>query len=266
MDNFVSLFENFTPNDLLDITVVSMILYRFLSTIQGTRAVQVLVGTATIATLYWFSMSMELYSLNWVLKNFFDYFFVVLIILFQEQIRSALAIFGNANIFMRKKKSYFDYQIEEIISACMALSRERTGALIVLERNYGLLNYAETGTRLDAKIHSDILYTLFQNSSPLHDGAVIIVENRIQAAGCFLPLSKNIELDRQFGTRHRAALGISEVSDALVVIVSEESGNMSICANGEFYLCDNEEELRRRLRINLYAAREDLSAPASATT
>ena len=108
MDNFISLFENFTLNDSIDILIVSVILYRFFSTIQGTRAVQVLVGTATIATLYWFSMSMELYSLNWVLKNFFDYFFVILIILFQEQIRSALAVFGNANLFTKKKKSYFE--------------------------------------------------------------------------------------------------------------------------------------------------------------
>lgn len=265
MNNFVSLFENFTLNDSLDIFIVSVILYRFFSTIQGTRAVQVLVGTATVATLYWFSISMELYSLNWVLKSFFDYFFVILIILFQEQIRSALAVFGNANIFIRKKKSYFDGQIEEIISACMALSREKTGALIVMERNYGLLNYSTTGTKLDAKIHSDILYTIFQNSSPLHDGAVILFQNRIQAAGCFLPLSKNIELDRHFGTRHRAALGISEVSDALVVIVSEETGNISICFNGKFETCENEEEFRKLLRIHLYAARDEGTYSTKAT-
>jgi len=263
MDNFISLFENFTLNDSIDILIVSVILYRFFSTIQGTRAVQVLVGTATIATLYWFSMSMELYSLNWVLKNFFDYFFVILIILFQEQIRSALAVFGNANLFTKKKKSYFDGQIEEVISACLALSREKTGALIVMERNYGLLNYSSTGTKLDSKIHSDILYTIFQNSSPLHDGAVILFQNRIQAAGCFLPLSKNIELDRHYGTRHRAALGISEVSDALVVIVSEESGKINICFNGQFQLCETEEDLRKLLRVHLYAAREDFSAKTS---
>lgn len=258
MNNFLSLFENFTLFDSLDIFIVSIILYRFFSTLQGTRAVQVLLGTATMATLYMMSLTFELYSLHWVLEHFFEYFFIILIILFQEQIRTSLAIFGNTSLFTKRKKSYYDIQIEEIISACSALSRDKTGALIVIERDHGLLNYSSTGTKLDSKIHSDILYTIFQNSTPLHDGAVIIFQNRIQAAGCFLPLSKNLNLDRQFGTRHRAALGISEVSDALVIIVSEESGNINICSNGKFTLCDGERDLRNQMRVHLYSAREDL--------
>ncbi|MBD64299.1 MAG: TIGR00159 family protein [Halobacteriovoraceae bacterium] len=256
MDILFSLFENFTLTDSLDIIIVAIILYQFFTIIQGTRAVQVLVGTAAIATLYWFSLSMELYSLNWLLQHFFDYFFVIVIILFQEQIRSALAIFGNAGVFTRKKNQYYDTQIEEMISACMALRREKTGALIVIERNHGLLNYSATGTRMDSKIHSDLLYTIFQPSSPLHDGAVIIYQNRIQSAGCFLPLSKNIDLDRHIGTRHRAALGISEVSDALVLVVSEESGKISLCINGRFIHCEDESTLRAQLRMHLYSAKE----------
>ena len=145
------------------------------------------------------------------------------------------------------------------MTACSALSKEKTGALILFERNHGLLNYSSTGTKLDSKIHSDLIYSLFQNSSPLHDGAIIIYQNRLQAAGCFLPLSKNLDIDRQYGTRHRAALGISEISDALVIIVSEESGNISLCFNGNFKVCNDEHELRKELRTNLYSARLDNS-------
>ena len=257
MDNLFSLFQNFKWSDLVDIIIDSFILYRFILIIQGTRAVQVLVGTAGITTLYWFSLTFELYSLNWVLKNFLDYFFVILIILFQEQIRAGLAMFGQARIFGRKKNDYFNNQIEEVVTACSALSRERTGALIVFERLHGLLNYSSTGTKLDSRIHSDIMYSIFQINSPLHDGAIVLYNNRIQAAGCFLPLSKNIEIDRHFGTRHRAALGISEVSDALVVIVSEETGKMSVCINGNFIECENETFLRKELRQKLYSGKEE---------
>lgn len=265
MYDIIGLFENFNATDVFDILIVAVILYRFFTIIQGTRSVQVLVGTATVATMYWISLSFELYSLNWLLKNFIEYFFIILVILFQEQIRSALATLAQTRYLGRKKQDYFDSQIEEVVTACSALSRERTGALIVFERGHGLLNYSATGTRLDSKIHSDILYTIFQSSSPLHDGAVILYENKIQAAGCFLPLSKNIELDRHYGTRHRAALGISEVSDALVVIVSEERGKMSICFNGRFKECEDEKELRKQLRVYLYSAREDLMLKRRAT-
>ncbi len=132
--------------------------------------------------------------------------------------------------------------------ACSALSRERTGALIVFEKNHGLLNYSSSGTRLDSRIHSDIIYSIFQTKSPLHDGAIIIYNGIIQAAGCFLPLSKNVEIDRHYGTRHRAALGITEVSDAVVVTVSEETGRINICYNGVFHYMENEEQLRKYLR------------------
>ncbi len=259
MGNLFSLFENFKLSDAIDIIIVSIILYRFLFIIQGTRAVQVLVGIATLTTLYWFSLTFEFYSLNWLLKNFFEYLFLVLMILFQEQIRSALASFGQAKWLSKSKQELFNVQIEEVVTACSALSRERTGALIVFERNHGLLNYSATGTKLQSHIHSDILYSIFQPSSPLHDGAVILYHNRIQAAGCFLPLSKNVEIDRHFGTRHRAALGISEVSDALVVIVSEETGRMSICFNGKFIECENETDLRKQLRLRLFS----VSVPGS---
>ena len=261
--NLANVFENFRTTDLFDIFVVSFILYQFFSILHGTRAVRILVGVFAMTTLYWVSLSFELYSLNWVLKHFFDYFFVILIILFQEEIRTALASFGRTNFFFQKGSDYYSEQIEEVVAACSALSREKTGGLIVFERVQGLLNFSLTGTKLDSKIHSDILYSLFQSSSPLHDGAVILFQDRIQAAGCFLPLSKNIELDRQFGTRHRAALGISEVSDAVVVIVSEETGKMNICVNGEFISCLTETQLRKNLRLSLFSKKRKMEQSTS---
>lgn len=247
--NYLSgIFENFNITDLVDILIVSAIVYRFLLIVQGTRAVQMLVGIAAMAALYYVSLTYELYSLSWLLTNYFDYFFVILIILFQDQIRAALISFGETRPFNRKKASIYDQQIEEVILACSALSREKTGALIVFEKNHGLLNYTLTGTRLDSKIHSDIIYALFQSNSPLHDGAVIIMGTRIQAAGCFLPLSKNVEIDRHLGTRHRAALGVTEITDSLVIIISEETGKIGLTQKGIFYPIEDESDLRKNLK------------------
>lgn len=247
MDFLLSIIQNITPSDLLDMGIVSYIIYRFLFTVQGTRAVQMLFGIISMGTLYWISLSYELYSLNWILNHFFKYFFVILIIIFQDQIRNALVSFGDMRIFEKKKKTVFDEQVEEVVAACQALSSERTGALLVFEKNHGLLNYSLTGTRINANVHSDLIYSLFQTNSPLHDGAIIIYHNKIQSAGCFLPLSKNVEIDKHLGTRHRAAMGISEVSDAVVVIISEETGQINICYGGQFLTSNSESELRAKL-------------------
>lgn len=242
------LLANFRFIDLLDMVAVSVIIYRFLIIVQGTRAYQMLFGIFALAILWWFSQLYELYSLSWILQNFFDYLFIILIVLFQDQIKSALVSISSAKFLGRNGRTKFDQQIEEVVAACTALSRERTGALIVFEKNHGLLNYSSSGTRLDSRVHSDIIYSIFQTKSPLHDGAIIIYNGVIQAAGCFLPLSKNVEIDRHYGTRHRAALGVTEITDAVVVTVSEESGRINICYNGVFHYMDNEELLRKYLR------------------
>ena len=140
--------------------------------------------------------------------------------------------------------------------ACSALSKDKKGALIVFERFHGLLNYSSTGTRMNSEIHADIIFSIFQPSSPLHDGAIILYQNRIQSAGCFLPLSKTVDLARQYGTRHRAALGVSEVSDAIVVVISEETGQLSLCFNGKFQMLENEKELRKNLRLLLFSSKD----------
>jgi diadenylate cyclase len=145
-------------------------------------------------------------------------------------------------------KDEYDFEIDEVVEASGALSLEKIGALIVIERNHGLLNFVNTGTRLESRIHSDIIYSIFESSSSLHDGAIIIQNGKISAAGCFLPLSKNFDIERHLGTRHRAALGLSEVTDAIVVTVSEETGKINLCVEGIFYLCKSEKELGQYLR------------------
>lgn len=248
MQHLGILLTNFRFIDLLDMAAVAIILYRFLIIVQGTRAYQMLFGIVALAITWWVSRFYELYALSFILQSFFDYLFIILIVLFQDQIRSALVSISSTKIIGKTGRTKFDQHIEEVVAACSALARERTGALIVFEKNHGLLNYSSSGTRLDSRIHSDIIYSIFQTKSPLHDGAIIIFNGVIQAAGCFLPLSKNVEIDRHYGTRHRAAMGITEISDAVVVTVSEETGRINICYGGIFHYMDTDESLRKNLR------------------
>lgn len=248
MNWFHQLYLQIGLNDIFDIIIVSIMLYQVLLIIQGTRAVQMLIGLLLLFVLYWFGVNFELYALNWLLEHFFDSFIVILVILFQDQIRSALASVGGRGLFPKYAENKNDSEaFEEVIEACNVLSKKKIGALIVFERTNGLLNYINTGTKLNSQLHADVLYAIFQSSSPLHDGAVIISHGKISAAGCFLPLSKNIEIDRHLGTRHRAALGVSELTDAVVVTVSEETGKISLCLNGSFYECNSENALRQYL-------------------
>lgn len=249
MGAFSVIWEQFGFRDLIDISIVALILYKFLLIIHGTRAVQMLLGVGLLLVLFWVGISFKLHSLNWVLSHFFNYFILILVIIFQDQLRTALSqVGGGKKLWKIFSDVEDDLEIEEIIEAAGAMGRERIGCLIVIERNNGLGNYIATGTKLNASVHSDILYAIFQSSGPLHDGAVIISENKIKAGGCYLPLSKNIEVDRHLGTRHRAALGISEGTDALVIVVSEETGNIGLCLSGEYHFCENESILRQNLK------------------
>ncbi len=243
------LINQITMKDVIDIAIVSLMVYQVLKIVHGTRAVQMLFGMIFLAILYSIGVTYKLYTINWILDHFFDYFFIIFIILFQDQLRAALANFGftkKSFALFGKKTDSFDY--EEIVHSVYRLSKERIGALIVIERENGLENYIETGTRLDSNLHSDILHSLFLTKSPLHDGAVIIRDDKIISAGCFLPLSKNVVVDRGYGTRHRAAIGVSEVSDAAVVVVSEETGKVSFCLEGNFYQCETKSVLRKYLK------------------
>lgn len=249
MNFFELFFKQLSLKDMVDVSIVALMIYQVLKIVHGTRAVQILIGMALLSILYGVGINYNFYTLNWILDHFFDYFFIIFIVLFQDQLRAALATVGTGkNMFQFFDRSPMDFDAEEIVKACSSLSREGVGGLIVIEKKNGLQNYIDTGTTLNSVIHSDLMYSIFQTASPLHDGAIIVKGNQIAAAGCFLPLSKNVDIDRHFGTRHRAALGISEVSDAVVVTVSEETGKISVCSGGEFLNCSNENDLRKLLK------------------
>ncbi len=242
----------FELKDFLDILTVSLIFYQFLLVGQGTRAVQIVFSMIGLGVLYWLGQVFEYHLLNWILNHFFQYFFVIMVILFQDQIRLAMASFGSKKgLFGGFSRQNFESEVDEVSELCSVLSRERIGALLAFERSHGLLNYINTGTKLDCKINSDILYSLFLSRSPLHDGAVILSQGRLAAAGCFLPLSKNIDIDKHMGTRHRAGLGLSEMTDAVVVVVSEETGQINICIQGRLYLCKDSLEARQKIKFAL---------------
>lgn len=242
----------FEIKDFIDILVVSLMFYQFLLVGQGTRAVQIVFSIIGLGVLYWLGQLFQYHLLNWILGHFFDYFFVIVVILFQDQIRLTLASFGNKKgLFGGLTRQEFENEVDEVSELCSVLSREKIGALMAFERSHGLLNYINTGTKLDCKVNSDILYSLFLSRSPLHDGAVIISQGRLAAAGCFLPLSKNVDIDKHMGTRHRAGLGLSEMTDAVVVVVSEETGQISICIQGRFYFCKDILEARQKIKFAL---------------
>ncbi len=249
MEIFSNIISHVNIKDLIDIFIVSILIYQILLIVRGTKAVQMIFGVGILFVMFWLGVTFKLYSLNWVLAHFFDSFFIIAVVLFQDQFRTALASVGMRRDFLNFfTKDHHDFEIDEIVEACGAMSREKIGALIVIERSNGLLNYVNTGTRLESKIHSDLIYAIFESSSSLHDGALIIQSGKIQAAGCFLPLSKNFDIERHLGTRHRAALGLSETTDALIVTVSEESGKINLCVEGVFYFCRSENELGQYLR------------------
>lgn len=235
--------------DVLDIILVAVLVYQMLRMVHGTRALQVLIGMALLLVVLWIGVIYKLYALKWLLAHFFDSFFVVFIILFQDQIKSALASVGTGKKFFGMfNRGRGAVDVDEMVEAMMTLQKEGIGALVVYERTQGLANYVATGTKLNSEIHSDLIYSIFQSKSPLHDGAIIIQKGKLAGAGCFLPLSKNIDLDRHFGTRHRAGLGLSELTDAVIITLSEETKGLGICLMGKFYAIKDENTLRNYLQ------------------
>ena len=219
--------------DLIDICVITFIIYHALLLVRGTRGWQVTLGLTSLISFYYLTQFFELRTVEWLFGNVFPSFIIALIIIFQAEIRRGLAQIGRGGFFAfltgRKRPAQFD----EIVLAATTLSTQRVGGLIVLEREIGLKNYIESGIKLDAFLTYDLLLTIFNPKSPLHDGAVIIQGNRIATAACFLPLTLDPYLSKELGTRHRAAIGITEETDALVVVISEETGNISAVVGGE---------------------------------
>lgn len=225
-----------TLRNIIDIALVFVIVYVVLKLLRGTRAVPTVTGIVILAVIYWIAVEEELATLEFVLRNAVVYVGFAVIVLFQSEIRQALIYFANRLRFplLRRQRSQFGGSVyEEIVLAMTSLATEKTGALIVIERNIGLRNFIDAGVQLDSRVSYDLLVTLFNPSTPLHDGAVVIQNERLAAASVFLPLTKNPEISRELGTRHRAAIGITEGSDAISLVVSEETGLITYIEAGE---------------------------------
>ena len=235
--------------DLLDIAIVSFLIYELLLLIRGTRAVQMALSGGFLIGLFFLSRWLELETVNWVIRNLAAYVVFAIIVLFQSDIRRAMAHFGRAPFFQYFARTQStDETIEELVVTTTNLASRRTGAIIAIERQIGLRNYIEGGIPLDAMVTYDLMASIFQPGSPLHDGAAIIQGDRVAAAACFLPLSVNPRVSRELGTRHRAALGLTEENDAVAIVVSEETGSISLVLDGDLQRGVSPETLRAELR------------------
>src|SRR5436853_4020712 len=247
MLEFISI-PHLTWIGVLDILMVAAVIYQLLVFIKGTRAVQMAMGLALIVAFFYFSRWIRLETVSWMLTNILPYFVFAIIVIFQHEIRRALARFGQAPLFTGFSSINRNEFYDEIILAVTTLASNQTGALIVIERDIGLKTYIESGIALDATLSYDLLVTVFNPSVPLHDGAVIVQNRRTAAAACFLPLTVKPRLSKELGTRHRAAIGVSEETDAVAIIVSEETGAISLAHNGEMERYRDPDTLPQRQR------------------
>jgi diadenylate cyclase len=246
--------------DLADIAIVSILVYELLMLIRGTRAVQMALGGAVILGLFYLSGWSHLETVNFLIRNFVGYVVFAVIVLFQADIRRALAHLGRAPFFRYfAKVESAEESIEELIVAAGLLAAKRIGAIIAIERQVGLRNYIEGGIPLDAVLTYDLLVSIFQPSSTLHDGAVIVQRDRIAAAACFLPLTVNAKLAKELGSRHRAAIGLTEENDAVAIVVSEETGLVSVVVDGQIERGFDADTLRARLQSLVLRRRAFLS-------
>jgi diadenylate cyclase len=224
--------SEFSWVDVLDILIVAFIIYQLLQFLRGTHAVQMALGAMVLVIFFWLSQWADLETLNWLLRTFLPYLVFGIIVVFQAEIRKVLAHLGKTPLLGAFGRQRTEEVIDEVVLASTTLAAQRTGAILVIEREMGLRTYIETGIGLDALLTYDLLISIFNPGTPLHDGAVIIQGNRVAAAACFLPLTVNPELSRQLGSRHRAAIGVTEDTDALAVVVSEETGVISLVTGG----------------------------------
>jgi len=249
---------------IIDIVVVAVLIYEFLKLIRGTRAMPMLLGVVTLALAFWLAHVEQLKTVDWLITTLLPYAIFALIVVFGAEIRHALARLGRRLASTRGPGSGAD-SYDDIVLAANLFSQNQTGALIVIEREIGLRTYIESGVPLDANLGYDLLATVFRPSAPLHDGAVIVQKDRIAAAACFLPLSMNPVLSTQLGTRHRAAIGITEETDAISVVISEETGSISLAVGGAIERDIAVEYLRERLSELLRRYVPHATLPTAAT-
>jgi diadenylate cyclase len=218
--------------DVLDIAIVAFIAYQVINLIRGTRTAQMLIGFLIVLGTYLASQYFELHTVNWILSNFLASIILVVVVIFQNDIRRALTRVGAGGAFTGAERTTQAQVLEEVVRSAVLLASKRIGALLVFERDVNLNEYIEVGTRLEARVSRELLQAIFMTTSPVHDGAVIVQQGRITAAGCFLPLTINPNVSKTLGTRHRAAIGLTEETDAVVVVISEEDGKISLVREG----------------------------------
>ncbi len=255
MDNF---FKNIASSvgitDILDIVIITFLIYKLLGFIRETRAEQLAKGLLLLVVATLLSKWMHLYTLHWLLSSLISAGLVAIVVIFQPELRRALEYLGRSritNVFGEVDKEEAKRIVGQFVEAVDSMSASRTGALIVIEREIALNDIVETGTVIDAQITAQMIGTIFYEGTPLHDGAVIVRGDKLYAAGCVLPLTQNKELNKELGTRHRAGIGITENSDALVIIVSEETGVISVAQNGRLTRFLDGKSIEKKL-LNLY--------------
>ncbi|PYZ91909.1 TIGR00159 family protein [Salipaludibacillus keqinensis] len=239
---------------IVDILLVAFVIYKLIMVIRGTRAVQLVKGITVILAVWFLSGYLGLNTLQWIMQQAVTYGLLAIIIIFQPELRRALEQLGRGHLFQSSSiadDEEVKQSIEHIIKAANYMGKRRIGALISLERETGMNDYIETGILMNAKLTSELLINVFIPNTPLHDGAVILKNNEIMAAGCYLPLSENPFISKELGTRHRAALGVSEVTDSITIAVSEETGGISVTKNGELHRNLDEDALRKTLENEL---------------
>lgn len=242
--------SNLNITDIIDIVIVSYVIYKLIILVRGTRAVQLLKGIFVVVATWAISRTFHLDTLNWMMNQMFTFGVLAIIIIFQPELRRALEQLGRGKLFIRtsvEDDQEFSHRLGELIKAINYLAKRKIGALIVFERETGLNDYIESGIQIGSQISFELVTNIFIPNTPLHDGAVIISKNQLMAAGCYLPLSENPFISKELGTRHRAAIGMSEVSDAISVVVSEETGQISLAMNGQIVRDIKEESLISKL-------------------
>lgn len=234
---------------VIEILILSFIFYRILVFFQGTRAFQVLKGMTYLMVLFLAAQLLGLDTLNWLLTKFFAIWILALVVIFQQEIKQGLARLGQGNLFnISLEESEVAAIIDELVDVCFTLSEKKTGALIAIEREAKLKTYIDSGIVIDGMVSSELIQTIFKHDSPMHDGGVVIRGQRIVAASCLFPLSENQHLSKIIGTRHRAALGLTEQTDALALLVSEETGDVSVACDGKFIPVTGQERLKDILK------------------
>ena len=256
MSYFTDMTWKESIKDIIDILIVSYIIYKVLNMVQGTRAVQLLKGILVLVVIWALSTLLDLYTLKWLMNQMFTFGVLAIFIIFQPELRRGLEQLGRGKFFGRSAESDEEISklIGEVIKAVNYLARRKIGALIVFERATGLNEYTESGIPMQSVVSSELLINIFIPNTPLHDGALIMQGNQIAAAACYLPLSENPFISKELGTRHRAAIGISEVADSVSVVVSEETGQISLAINGQIVRDIKEESLISKLYEELRAS------------